>query len=81
MKNKSDQRLEAIRAKVEQVIENNRKEVGEGKSISEIEQDLFSSILEVGKLLLADRVVSEEEQLENTTYSIEGKKNKESRKC
>ena len=81
MKNKSDQRLEAIRAKVEQVIEDNRKEVGEGKSISEIEQDLFSSILEVGKLLLADRVVSEEEQLENTSYSIEGKKNKESRKC
>jgi len=79
MKNKSEQRLEAIRTKVEQVIENNRKGVGEGKSISEIEQDLFSSILEVGKLLLADRVVSEEEQLENTTYSIEGEKNKESR--
>jgi len=74
MENKSQQRLEAIRSKVEQVIENNRKEVGKGKSISEIEQDLFSSILEVGKLLLTDRIESEEEQLEDTRYDIEEKK-------
>lgn len=79
MKDKSQQRLDAIRSKVEQVIENNRKEVGTGKEISEIEGDLFSSILEIGKLLLQDRIIEEEEKLENTDYGIKGKKNKESR--
>ena len=79
-KETSNQRLEAIRSKVGSVIEKNREEVGSGKSISEIELDLFSNILDIGRLLLADRIVGEEEQLENTDYSIEGKKNKEPRK-
>jgi len=74
MKSKSNQRLSAIRSKVERVIEKNRKEVGSGKGISEIEEDLFSSILEIGKLLLADRIIEEEEELENTDYTITGKK-------
>jgi len=79
MKDISRQRLESIRSKVEQVIEKNRREVGTGKEISEIEEDLFSSILEIGKLLLKDRIIEEENQLENTNYSIAGKKNQEPR--
>ncbi len=82
MKNKNSQsnkRLEKIRTKVEKMIEKNRDEVGTGKTIGEIEQDLLSGILEVGKLLLEDRLIEEESELEDKGYEVKGKKNKEPR--
>lgn len=72
----STKRLDEIRTKVESLITKNRKEVGSGKSISEIENGLLSDILEIGKLLLEDRVIEEEEKMEDKSYEIEGKKNK-----
>ena len=80
-KNKRDSvnRLEKIRLQIDRLINKNREEVGIGQSITEIENDLLSGVLEVGKLLLEDRIILEEEELEKTGYSIVGKKNKESR--
>ena len=76
-KERSSDRLEKIRSKVESLIDKNRGEVGTGKEISRIEQDLLAGILDIGKLLLEDRIIEEREELENTGYSIEGKKNKD----
>lgn len=70
----SPQRLEKIREEVESLITKNREEVGTGKEISIIEQDLFASILDLGKLLLEDRIIEEREELESKTYTIKGKK-------
>ena len=67
-------RLTVIRSKVEQIIEENRKGVGSGQDISEIEENLLTSILDIGKLLLEDRIMEEEKNLENTGYDIVGKK-------
>ena len=73
----STERLEKIRLRVEALISKNRKEVGTGKELSGIEDDLLSGVLDIGKLLLEDRIMSEEESLESTDYRIEGKKNKD----
>ena len=78
-KESSTKRLEKIRSKVEILIEKNRGEVGTGKEISSIEQDLLVGILDIGKLLLEDRIIEEREKLENTGYRIKGKKNKKDR--
>jgi hypothetical protein len=75
-KESTTKRLEKIRSKVEFLIEKNRGEVGTGKEISTIEQELLVGILDIGKLLLEDRIIEEREELENTGYRIEGKKNK-----
>lgn len=56
------------------MIDQNRNDVGSGKTISEIENVLLSSVLELGKLFLEDRLIAEEEKLENTNYGIKGKK-------
>lgn len=78
-KTNSDSRLEKIRFQIDELMNKNRKEVGSGKSINEIEDDLLSGILEIGKLLLEDRIISEEKELEKTGYRIKGKKNQKSR--
>jgi len=72
------QQLENIRMEVESLIERNRSRTGSGRTISEIEQDLFSGILKLGKLLLEDRIIEEDSDLEDTGYSITGKEDKES---
>jgi hypothetical protein len=81
MKNRnklSEKRYSEICLKVESIITNNRKEVGNGNSIQEIEEGLLSSLLDFGRLLLKDRVIEEESKLEKEGYEIESKK-KESR--
>ena len=72
----STERLEKIRSSVEFLIEKNRKGVGTGKELSTIEEELLAGVLDLGKLLLEDRIIAEREELENTGYDIAGKKNK-----
>jgi len=77
MKNRnksSENRYSEICLKVESIITNNRKEVGNGNSIQEIEEGLLSSLLDFGRLLLKDRVIEEESKLEEEGYEIESKK-------
>lgn len=74
----SKERLQEIQSKVEKLVDTNRKEVGIGKSITEIEETLFSEILDLGKLLLADRLIEEENKLENRSYEIEEPEKKKS---
>jgi hypothetical protein len=69
-----EERLARIRSKVENLIEKNTKETGTGKRIDEIEGELLSGILEVGKLLLEDRIEEEGSALEEKGYEITGKK-------
>lgn len=73
-----EERLKRIRSKVENLIEKNREEVGMGKKIAEIEEEFLESLLEVGQLLLEDRIVEEESKLEEKGYEVKGKKNQES---
>ena len=47
------------------IIQKNEEEVGSGKSVGEIEGELLSSLLEMGKLLLCERIESEAENLED----------------
>ncbi|TAK37006.1 MAG: hypothetical protein EPO28_12750 [Saprospiraceae bacterium] len=68
-------RLESIRAKLESLIEKNQSEVGSGKSLSTIEGDILSGLLDIGRLLVEDRVVQEEQTLESKGYEVEGEKN------
>ena len=49
-------KLEEIRNKLELIIQKNEEEVGSGKSVGEIEGELLSSLLEMGKLLLCERI-------------------------
>jgi len=72
----STARLAEIRSRVESLIERNRKGVGTGKELSTIEEELFAGVLDLGKLLLEDRIISERDELEDTGYRISGKKNK-----
>jgi len=72
----STARLAEIRSRVESLIERNRKGVGTGKELSTIEEELFAGVLDLGKLLLEDRIIAERDELEDTGYRISGKKNK-----
>lgn len=72
----STARLSKIRSRVESLIEKNRNGVGSGKELSTIEEELLAGVLDLGKLLLEDRIISERDELENTGYGISGKKNK-----
>lgn len=73
-KRNREERLTRIRTKVENLIEKNTEETGTGKRIDEIEGELLSGILEVGKLLLEDRIEEEESALEEKGYNIAVKK-------
>jgi len=72
----STARLAEIRSRVESLIERNRKGVGTGKELSTIEEELFAGVLDLGKLLLEDRIIAERDELEDRGYRISGKKNK-----
>ena len=78
---KSSKRLEKIRNKVEKLIAKNQDETGTGKSIGAIEGDLLRGVLEVGELLLEDRIEREEGDLEERDYEVQGKKSKKPRLC
>jgi len=67
-------RLTAIRSEVEGLIAENRKSVGSGEDIRTIEEGLLSKILDIGRLLLQDRIIEEENKLEKTGYNIVAKK-------
>jgi len=67
-------RLTAIRSEVEGLIAENRKSVGSGQDIRTIEEGLLSKILDIGRLLLQDRIIEEENKLEKTGYNIVAKK-------
>lgn len=67
-------RLESIRAKLESLIEKNQSEVGIGKSLSTIEGDILSGLLDIGRLLVEERIGEEEQTLESKGYEVEGKK-------
>ena len=73
-KDLSTQRLEAIRSRLEDLMISNRSSVGSGEEVGEIEKSLFSGVLELGKLLLEDRIIEENEHLEQSDYDIEAKK-------
>lgn len=73
-KDLSQQRLEDIRCRLEDLIISNRSDVGSGQDVGEIEKSLFSGVLELGKLLLEDRIIEENESLEQSDYTIESKK-------
>jgi hypothetical protein len=68
-------RLKSIRAKLESLIEKNQSEVGSGKSLGTIEGEILGSLLDIGRLLVEDRVVQEEQTLESKGYQVEGEKN------
>lgn len=68
-------RLAAIRVKLESLIEKNQLEVGSGKSLATIEGDILSSLLDIGRLMVEDRVVEEEKKLESRGYEVSGEKN------
>ncbi len=72
-----EERLKQLRSKVEKIIGNNREDVGSGKKIAEIEGELLGSLLDVGQLLLEDRIIEEELKLEEKDYELKGKKNQE----
>ncbi len=72
------ERLKQIRSKLETIVQSNRKEVGSGKNIGEIEEELLESLLEVGQLLFDDRIIEEESKMEEKGYEVAGKKTKES---
>lgn len=70
------QRIKTIRSRIDFIIEKNRKEVGTGQSIKDIELSLLSDVLDLGRMLLEDRIVEEEKKLEDNKYIIDEKKNK-----
>jgi predicted RNA-binding protein len=70
----SEDRIEKIRLKVENIVTENRNNVGTVNSIQEIEENLMSNLLSLGKLLLEDRIVAEEKRLEGLGYDIKGEK-------
>ena len=71
----SKERLSEIQLKIENIITKNRSEVGQGQSFQTIEEGLFAQMLSVGRLLLEDRIIEEENSLEHSGYEIKGKKN------
>jgi len=73
-KDLSEQRLDDIRSRLEDLIISNRSDVGSGQEVGDIEKSLFSGILEVGKLLLEDRIIEENDYLEQSAYDIKAKK-------
>ncbi len=74
-KQNSKERLNGIQLKIENIITNNRNEVGQGHSFQTIEEGLFTKMLSLGRLLLEDRIIEEENRLEHSGYEIKGKKN------
>jgi len=69
-------RLKEIKGRVSALIEKNRTEVGSGKTIGEIEVNLLEELLNIGKLLVEDRLIEEEKKLEKSGYEIAEKKRK-----
>ena len=65
------QRLDGIKSKLHQMLERNRDEVGSGKTITEIETNILSKLLGIGKMMVRDRLLEEETLLESTGYDIE----------
>lgn len=69
--------LESIQAQFEKLVEKTEAERGQVKSIESIEGDILSALLEMGKLLLKERLTNEEQHLESVGYDVEGEKNQE----
>jgi CRISPR/Cas system-associated protein endoribonuclease Cas2 len=69
--------LESIQAQFEKLVEKTEAERGQVKSIESIEGDILSALLEMGKLLLKERITNEEQHLESVGYDVVGEKNQE----
>lgn len=64
-------RLLKIKTRIDNLLSSNRSEVGSGKTISEIEQSILKELLQIGKLLLEERIEAEESNLEEQGYEIQ----------
>lgn len=73
---KSNQ-LEGIEKHFEKLIGKTEASVGCRQSIGDIEGDIMTELLALGKLLLAERVSNEEAHLESIGYEVVGEKNQE----
>jgi hypothetical protein len=70
-------RLEGIQGHFEKLLEKTQASNGGGQSLGDIEGEILSELLKLGKLLLSERIEQEEAHLESEGYEVLGEKNQE----
>ena len=81
MERKKVSRLSGIEAQFEKLLDKTQAVSGGHHSIGEIEGDILSELLKMGKLLLSERIEQEESHLESVGYEVIGEKNQEASRC
>jgi hypothetical protein len=77
MERNQDIRLEGIRAQFEKLLDKTQVAKGVRQSVGEIEGEILSDLLQMGKLLFSERIEQEEKYLESEGYEVVGEKNQE----
>lgn len=77
MVNKKISRIEGIQAQFEKLLDKTQVQTGVVQSVGDIEGEILSELLKMGKLLLSERIEQEEANLESGGYEVLGEKNQE----
>jgi hypothetical protein len=77
MENKRISRLDGIQAQFDKLLDKTQATKDGGQSLGEIEGEILSELLKMGKLLLSERIEQEEAHLESAGYEVFGEKNQE----
>lgn len=77
MRNKKISRLDVVQAQFEKLLDKTQVPQGKVQSVGDIEGEILSELLKMGKLLLLERIEQEETHLESGGYEVLGEKNKE----
>lgn len=70
-------RLEGIQEQFEKLLDKTQACNGRAQSLGDIEGEILSELLTMGRLLLSERIEQEEANLESKGYEVLGEKNQE----
>lgn len=70
-------RLDAIQSQFEKLLAKTQAQKGAVQSLGDIEGEFLSELLQMGNLLLRERIEQEELYLESKGYEVSGEKNQE----
>ena len=77
MERKKISRLSGIEAQFEKLLDKTQAGSEGHQSLGDIEGEILSELLKMGKLLLSERIEQEEAHLESGGYEVIGEKNQE----
>lgn len=75
MERKKISRLSSLESHFEKLLDKTQAFNGGSQSLGEIEGDILSELLKLGKVLLSERIEQEEAHLESCGYEVVGEKN------